>query len=380
MIRAMRTRILMAASCVAAASAAFGVWADEAPTTPPTTQPALVTLHLDSMPPADAVAEFTKQTGVAVQFWPQNMFEQNYGPNGPPSSISVTVDNQPLWVALDAICGESHLQPTITGQGENITLQFTGGNYLPLSKRPASVNPNSTIVIESIQRSNSVSFQSDPPQENHSCGISLSAYIDPRIHPLNHHGATVETAVDESGKSIAVEQKNQQDITYGPAVMWKLDNIFVPLDYDPQVSHKLADFKGSIQINVVSASDKLEIADLQNAKDTEQTVAGMGVAVHEIKADGNNISVKITLRQDDMDKQAWSQLPQTIFHDVKFLTADGKTLSTGGGGGGGGNKLEYTLSSNGPSDADKPVKMVFEVPTKIEQIDLPFEFHDLTLP
>jgi hypothetical protein len=379
MIQPMRTRKLVTAAWIVSVGIRGAVLADDATTMPPTTQPALVTLHLDSMPPADAVAEFTKKTGVAVQFWPQNMFEQNYGPNGPPSSISVSVDNQPLWVALDAICAESHLQPTIIGQGENITLQFTGGKYVPLSKRPASVNANSTIVIESIQRTNSVSFQSDPPQENHSCGISLSAYIDPRIHPLSQHGATVDTAVDESGKSIAVQQ-NQQGINYGPAVMWKIDNIFVPLDYDPQQSHKLADFKGSIQVNVVSASEKLEIADLQNAQDTQQAVAGMSVAVHDIKAEGNNISVKITLRQDDMDKQTWSQIPQTIFHDVKFLTADGKTLSTGGGGGGGGNKLEYTMNSNGPSDGDKPVKMVFEMPTKIDQIDLPFEFHDLTLP
>jgi hypothetical protein len=271
------------------------------------------------------------------------------------------------------------LQPVITGQGENITLQFMGGNYLPFSKRPSSVNPNSTIVIESIQRSNSVTFQADPPLENHTCGISLSAYIDPRIHPLSQHGATVETAVDESGKSLAVQQ-NRAGINYGPAVMWKIDNIFVPLDYDPQVSHKLVDFKGSIQVSVASASDKLEIDDLQNPKDTQQTLAGMSVLMHDIKVEGNNISVKITLRQDDMDKQSWGQIPQTIFHDVKFLTADGKVLSTGGGGGGGGNKLEYNMSSTGSSDGDKPVKMVFEVPTQIEQIDLPFEFHDLQLP
>lgn len=369
---------MAAAAWIASVGFSCTAWADDA-ATPPSTQAVPVTLHLDSMPPADAVGEFTKKTGVPVQFWPQNLFEQNYGPNGPSSSISVSVDNQPLWVALDAICAESHLQPVITGQGENITLQFTGGNYVPLSKRPSSVNPNSTIVVESIQRSNSVSFQSDPPMENHSCGISLSAYIDPRIHPLSQHGATVETAVDESGKSIAAPQ-NQQGVNYGPSVMWKIDNIFVPLDYDPQVSHKLADFKGSIEISVASESDKLEISDLQNAQDTQQTVAGMGVSVHDIKIEGNNISAKITLRQDDMDKQAWNQIPQTIFHDVKFVTADGKTLSTGGGGGGGGNKLEYTLNSTGPSNGDKPVKIVFEIPTKIEQIDLPFEFHDLQLP
>jgi hypothetical protein len=241
------------------------------------------------------------------------------------------------------------------------------------------VNANSTIVVESIQRSNSVSFQSDTPLESHSCGIALSAYIDPRIHPLSHHGATVETAVDEGGKSIAVQQ-NQSGVNYSPAVMWKIDSIFVPLDYDPQVSHKLADFKGSIQISAVTASDKLEIPDLQKAQDTEQTVGGMGVSVHDIKFEGNSVSVKMTLRQDDMDKQSWSQIPQTIFHDVKFLTADGKTLSTGGGGGGGGNKLEYTMNGTGPSEGDKPVKMVFEVPTKIEEMDLPFEFHDLQLP
>ena len=87
-------------------------------------QPAPVTLHLDSMPPADAVAEFTKQTGVEVQFWPQNLFEQNYGPNGPPSSISVSIDNQPLWVALDAPAGLGRHRP---GAHPGPALQFRPG-------------------------------------------------------------------------------------------------------------------------------------------------------------------------------------------------------------------------------------------------------------
>ena len=49
------------------------------------------------------------------------------------------------------------------------------------------------------------------------------------------------------------------------------------------------------------------------------------------------------------------------------------------GGGGGDDGLNYTLDCNFANDTDKPVKLIWEITTRTEEIDLPFEFHDLPL-
>jgi hypothetical protein len=368
-------KLLMAGWIVGSGLAGWA-YADDAATT----QPALVTLHLDSVTPQAAIAEFTKQTGVPVRFWPENLFALRYGNHGVASNISVNVTNQPLWVALDAICGESNLQPNF-GTDNDITLQFRGDQFAPFSKRPNSVGPNGTIVVETIQRDNTLSYRSDVPKEFHSCQISLYAYIDPRARVVDHRSITIDTAVDENGKSIAAPaEKNQPSTIYGASLPWKLDNLWVPLVYDPQASHKLVDFKGSIPADAVSELTKLEISDLQNAHDTEQKIAGMIVSIHDIRMEDNSISVKITLTRNEMDEDTWKEIPSAIVAAVKVMAAEGTTLRTNADGGGGGAKLEYEFSARGSSPDQKPAKMVIEIPTKLKQIDLPFEFHDLQLP
>src|SRR5690349_17866898 len=56
--------------------------------------PPTVTIHMDSMHPREVLAEFTKQTSAGFQIWPDNLYEQERGPNNPiPKSIDVNVDN-----------------------------------------------------------------------------------------------------------------------------------------------------------------------------------------------------------------------------------------------------------------------------------------------
>jgi hypothetical protein len=88
----------------------------------------------------------------------------------------------------------------------------------------------------------------------------------------------------------------------------------------------------------------------------------------------------VNIIRTEMPKENFRTLFGRIFQDGKFITVDNKRLQVSGGGGGGEDKLDYSLQCNFQKPEDKPVKMVWEITTRTDQIDLPFEFHDLPLP
>ena len=44
------------------------------------------------------------------------------------------------------------------------------------------------------------------------------------------------------------------------------------------------------------------------------------------------------------------------------------------------SKTTYTVTANWKQASDRPTKFSLLIPTKLQEIDLPFEFHDLKLP
>jgi hypothetical protein len=372
-------RSLLIAGLILVACLTRAVPAQDA--TPPdrATVAGLMTLHLDSMHPRDVIAEITRKTGISIAIWPENLYEQNRGPGNPlPTSVTINADQQPFWSVMDDLCGSAGLRPQQMGQGNTITLQE---NRLGLfGARPKSMGPQATILVSSIQRNHSISFDSANPQVQRSCGISLGAYIDPRLHVMRYQSPPqVDTADDENGKSV-LNASDQHPNWSDPNCTWQLPDLFAALDYDPQVSHKLAVLKGSIKVTIAAEIERMEIPDLQSAGGTDKTVAGRQLVISEVTAQDKSMQIKFALYRHDLSDEQWQQMSRSVFRAIQFQTAEGKAVGVGGGGGGGDKKLEYTVSANWSDDADKPVKLVWDIPTRTEDVDLPFEFHDLTLP
>lgn len=347
---------------------------------PQGTAPPPITMHLTSVHPRDAIAELVKQTDVSVQIWPENLYEQQRGPgNMLPQSVDVNADGRPFWSVLDDICTGAKLFPQNMGNNASVTLQESNGRSA-FGRRPQSVGALATVVADSLQRNHTIALDSDNPQVQRSCGATLVAYVDPRVGMIKFQNQpNIEKAEDENSQSIAVAPTGQPG--WNDAwCKWMVQNTFVPLDYDPQTSHKLATLKGSIRVTVAADVDKIEFTDLENAEGTEKEAAGVKVACQEFKQEGNSAHMKVRITRTEMSKEMFRTLFGRIFNDGKFVTADGKRLQVSGGGGGGDDGLSYTLDCNFGNENDKPVKLIWEITTRTEEIDLPFEFHDLPLP
>ncbi len=373
----MLTRNCFAMALLLLMTLAPGAGADD---TTPSSAPSTITMHLNSIPPRDVLAELNKQTDAGVGVWPENLYDQQRGAGDKlVRSIDVDIDQATFWSALDAICSAGGLFPQPMGNNSSISLQEANGRTA-FGKRPQSIGPMSTVLVDSLQRNHTIALDADNPQVQRSCGAQISAYVDPRLRMLKlQNQPVVDQADDENGKSILVAptgQPGEQDAY----CRWLAQNLFVPLDYDPQVSHKLATLKGSIKVTVAAEVDKIEFADMDNAKGTEKEVGGVKVVCQEINSTDNSFEMKVNIIRTDLSKENFRTLYGRIFQEGKFITADGKRLQVSGGGGGGEDRLDYSLQCNFQNSDDKPVKMVWEITTRTEEVDLPFEFHDLPLP
>jgi hypothetical protein len=349
--------------------------ADDSSTVP---APAAITIHMTSMSPTDVIAELNKQTDAGVQVWPENMYDQNFN-NNLPRSIDVNLDQATFWTSVDAICTAAALFPQPMGNNSSISLQQAGGRSV-FGKRPQSVGPLSTILVDSVMRNHTIAMDSDNPQVQRSCGVQLIAYVDPRIRMLKFQNQPeIDRADDDNGQAIYAPPKDQPG-EQDAYTRWQTQNIFVPLDYDPQTSHKLSVLKGSIKAIVAAEVAKIEFTDIANAKETEKEAGGVKVVCEDVNSTDNSFEMKVNIIRTDMPRENFRTLYGKIFQEGKFTTADGKRLQVSGGGGGDENRLNYSLQCNFSNPSDKPTKMTWEITTRQDQMDLPFEFHDIPLP
>jgi hypothetical protein len=339
--------------------------------------PSTVTIHMEGVHPHDVMDELTKQTGVAFAVWPDQLYQQN---QQLPTSITLNLDQATFWTAVGAMCEGAHLQPWNFNNSGAITFQQSDGHE-PFGKRPQSAGPMGTIVVDSIQRNHSISFRDDDPQVQRNCGVEIKAFVDPRVRMMKFQNqANVDTAEDENGESIVVAPGNATPNFQDSQTKWEIQGLNIPLNYDPEKSHKLATLKGSVRVMVASDVAKIEFDDLANAAGTDKEEGGLKVIVDDVKENEHSTEVKVRIMRTEMSKENFRNIFGKIFQDGRFESAGGKEMRPGGGGGGGEDLLQYTLNANYSGEGDKPVKLIWEIPTQTQQIDLPFEFHDLTLP
>ena len=135
---------------------------------------------------------------------------------------------------------------------------------------------------------------------------------------------------------------------------------------------------------VQTQSQIAEVPDIQAANEVERTVAGHKLIIKNVRARGETYTVTMTITRDPNKRGGWGDI--NLSSTFRMVDANGLSLSPRNYGGGN-NLGDYTELSlmfgredwNGEG-AGVPAKLIWEVPTEMQQIDVPFTFEDVPLP
>jgi hypothetical protein len=344
----------------------------------------VITLHLKDATPEQLFAAIAKQARCEFPTYPKNLWNQNRGmfggaPNNAPS-ITVDYDRANFWTVFKDACKRTGVYPQQYGNDRRMTLGQGQSSYW---NGPSHISGPFMIVANRIDRSNSVDLAS-PNNVQHAFSISLSAFAEPKVKVLgSSYNVNVDQAVDDKGNSLVATDNVMNGMSNGQQWMWNLN---ARLNYPENAGKTIKVVKGSVKFVVQTKSETLDIPDVLTAKNVTKTVANCRVMLKEVKKNGEQYDVQMTIYRDGMNQQEWNGL-QYPGYAVKLVDKDGKSLSAQGWGGGGGpNELNYnwnfTRNSWGGDDgkAGEPARLVWEIPTETRETTVSFEFKDLPLP
>jgi hypothetical protein len=345
----------------------------------------LVTLKMQSVLPNDVIDAFSKQTGVKLlRPTDENGDERR--------RVSLDIHDKTFSEALDVLGSKCRIAPQDMNERGEMRLGWRGDSKHVFGKRPKSVGPLATFLVNSISRENSLNLDADDPEVSKSSTITFTPYIDPRLHVIRWKSeADIEKAEDENGDSILhQDDSNNQPSMNGIQPTWEFQPMTTALDYDAAKSKKLAVFKGSLHVTAALVIELFQVDDLQNAQGTEKAVEGLRVMIDDVSEpepaedeakDQHSTVINLSIFREGIENDAWDCVVSRISNSIKLLDAKGKEIEQSfGETNQDDSKTSYTVTANWKQASDRPAKFSLLIPTKLQEVDLPFEFHDLKLP
>lgn len=340
-----------------------------------------ITLNLTDATPADAFDALFAQAGGTYTTQPPNLLKST--DDMPPININMEKGN--FWEVLKQLCEQAGVSPQQGYGGQGSGMVFTKSGDSGWTKYPSVTHGGFLIMVRSISYSKSIDLaRPDNAQDNLS--VQFYAYPEPGLHVVRaNYQVNLDEAVDDEGNSLLRDDRNSNDWSSGRQNVWQFQS---QLDGSAALGNKIAHLKGSAKFGVQAEMVKIEIPDVMKAKNVTKTAGDVKITLEEVKQQGSsdNYSAKIVVSRPGNDRYG------VDMQSIQLLDADGQPLGNQGYGGGSGSNGEYTYTMNfarytrsyGPDGQQAkpgiPATLVWEVPTKVTEITVPFEFKDLPLP
>jgi hypothetical protein len=225
-----------------------------------------------------------------------------------------------------------------------------------------------------------------------SFNLAITCLAEPKLHALQFPGRLdITEAVDESGHSLirpATGPGIRQMQALSPAM-----NVSVLLAYPPEAGHTIKHFAATGQFVVLSKSEHVSIDKPLKQDDVEKQVAGMTVTIGKPTWTPQNslISWMVTYQRGDMDPDAWAAVSKVFSTvrpvaqgdpDLQFLAGGSSIQAPVGDRATATYRIMVTTRTGGARLTQEPAvdTMSMDIPTEVQQVTVPVEFHDLPLP
>jgi hypothetical protein len=341
------------------------------------TGPSFVTIKVKDASPEEVFAQIARQSRCELPTMPKNLWKMG-GFNAP--RLTMEMERVPFWTAFKEACNQAGVYPQM-GNERQLTLHRGNSSQW---NGPTVVSGPFMIVANRVFRSNSVELAT-PQNVQHQFEVSLSAFAEPKIKVLQSgYEVKLEEAVDDAGNSLVPDGAFGDGISSGQQWMWSMT---ARLKYPDAPGKTIKRLKGSSRFVVQAKSERLDVPEVLSTKNLTKIVAGRRILLKEVKKNGDQYEVSMTIYRDALTQAQWNAV-QNPGYSVKLLDKEGRALSSHGwGGGGGGSEMSFTwnFSRNrfGAAGEDAPgeaYRLVWDIPVETREMSVSFEFKDLPLP
>jgi hypothetical protein len=355
----------------------------------PSTQPAPITLHLQNAPARTLIAELSKQTGAVIATTPPDLLEKT-----PPPPVTIDIDRQPFWKAIETITQKSGLGPVINQEEPYPRFQLGLGGQTFWEEPHAFAGPI-VVFANDVERNNTVELGRTKHRFERELSLNLTAFAQPGIPLLTASPeVTILVAIDENGRSLKPAEPPSAEPTpadqHGPGNNLYTWNMTAQLEAPQSGAKKIARLKMQAQLRFQTASQTFDVEDVLKVKNLTRTVAGGAtLTIRALKKADIEYVLQFSLRRDKLSQERWRDLRSSLYNGLLTLHDDKGRLvaarATENGGEYGNNKVEANLRfvrEPGISDpnAGEPFKLTWQAPTAAINVPVEFELSDLPIP
>jgi hypothetical protein len=337
-------------------------------------------MHLRNAAPMEVFQQLETQSGQGIDF------DLNMARREGDRTVTVDVERQPFWPVTQDVCRQLGLRISEQRLGHGSRLRFDATSTQNPAALPQCYNQGVLFTATRAVRHHEIEYrvgQTAQTQYN----VSISMLVDPKIQVFRGPESFLQLteANDELGHSlIEAKDPGAYAIRGQSGHPWQWDSNLA-LAYRPDQGKMLKSVKGVAQFEVVRATQTWTCDLSQKLPQTKK----VGPVTYTVKACSTEdryyrFELAIDFPPGNSDQ---------FLHDLDFsqcvsmvdvVDSQGIEYNSGGGGSGGSeHHRDFSINFetyNSPKPPGPPAKLTWEIPTKLETLHVPFEFHDLPIP
>jgi hypothetical protein len=342
--------------------------------------PTLLTVHFKDAAFADAMAEVSRQAKTTIDL---------YMPGPPPATqpprITYDAERQPFWRVVPDIARQAGFGIERGGTGDVMVMRQNASTLQP---RPEFDAGRFVVQAMSVSRNRQVNFSAGGAVSG-SCNMQIRLLADPKFKIIQaSNPISIVTAVDENGESLVLNRGSASLSSVSSG--WMID-LTAQLSAGARAGDRIAELRGTATCVVQTASEKWEVDNILQANNIQKIVEN-GLTTLSIKSfqNGGNVYhavVGIVMAQppaggarDPLSDQ------QYLARTISLFDAQGRQLRPSA------NRIESSANNSWlfrfsfvPQDdqgkpTGEPAKLVWDIPTDFEVVEVPIEFKNLPLP
>jgi hypothetical protein len=344
--------------------------------------PKRVSVKLSQRPIREAVTDLARQTGYAVDLYPnaQNNDEREK------QLHALQIEQQPFWEALDKVCKEGGLALQRTyGEDARLHLRFSD-DYAPYVHHAGAFR----LVAQGFQYHRNIEFGAlsrqafADGQRSEQLTFRLTVMAEPRMPVLWLGPIILTEAVDDRNNSMLPAEEPSQDEdrrAYNDRGYYQ--DAWVNMVRVSRDAQSVKRVKGLVPLRVlVEQAPELVVDKVLTAKGRKLKSETCELEIEDVKHEaGNRCEIKFNLQNIRGEGATDYNFYNSVRHRFELRDAKGvKYTWSGGGWGGNDNNVRGTFTFTHPGgEAGPPAKLIFYGWTTLYH-RVPFEFRDLPLP